>query len=762
MSGISNTEMKEYHTKKKLASSFNRLKFLRECLLEQVLPRSAPQYLKNKSRTHPFGASARCYLEEACSDLQNKIYELRDEVNGVPLPAILRTKLNDFNDCQQTNLKRKLRTLCENSPWKEAGNVDILTNLSSRQLSDDEKEALALGMKFDSGRDRSTYTEHVQRNYKSHEDDVEKGFIQGIILCCKALADNEPDKLPRRYMKALKMLADDMSILITTADKGGGVVIMNKTDYIEKMKELLRDRVTYKKEPRGFVAKASIKFNKDARKLLRKSEKGKNLLHLLEEAPEAPRMRELPKLHKDGIPLRPITSGIGSAPHRLAKLLAKPLSKNLGAISDAHLRNSDDLIERLKNADLTDKYLASFDVKSLFTNVPVDDALRIIKSVIDRIDSDQLPLAKSDYFNLVSMCMKFGGFVFDSDEYTQHSGLAMGSPLSPVAACLYMEWLETHKYQGIMGENVLWVRYVDDVLVVAPNTTDLNTKLSELNAADPTIQFTLETENSGSIPFLDTEIVRHDGQAKFKVFRKPTNREDYVHFFSGHSDRVKSGIVLGFFLRAFRICSEEYLDDEVRHIFSSFAKLKYPKSFLIRLKKKALDIRNKAKNETKRKKDIRYISLPNSKATENITKVLETTGFEVALTSGKKIGDMTRKKRVKNEDFSVVYQVPCGGCEKSYIGETGRGMNIRLKEHKRDLRNDADHSAFVVHAHFSNHLPNWDRATVLAKCGDKGGRKATEAAFIATNDTINTRVGFIKWAKSAAVFSIKNRGVDKR
>ena len=117
---------------------------------------------------------------------------------------------------------------------------------------------------------------------------------------------------------------------------------------------------------------------------------------------------------------------------------------------------------------------------------------------------------------------------------------------------------------------------------------------------------------------------------------------------------------------------------------------------------------------------------------------------------------LTQAKNSSKRNNSVVYQVPCGTCEKSYIGETGRGMEQRLKEHKRDLRNDMDHSAFVVHARKTSHLPDWDGATTLASCKTKGNRKATEAAYIATNDTINTRVGFIKWAKSAAVFSIKN------
>ena len=386
----------------------------------------------------------------------------------------------------------------------------------------------------------------------------------------------------------------------------------------------------------------------------------------------------------------------------------------------------------------------------------MESALKVLKDVVDRIDPSQLPLVKSDYLKLLTLCMRFGGFTFNSQEYIQRSGLAMGSPLSPVAACLYLEWLEKHRFQDIMGADVLWVRYVDDVLLVAPQTMDLNEKLNEINSVDPKIQFTMENENQGTIPFLDTEIVRSGNQVKFKVYRKPTNREDYVHFYSGHSERVKRGVVLGFFLRALRICSDDYVDDEVQHVITSFMKLKYPQGLLLSLERKATKIRSKNKTNN-RNKDVRYIYIPNSKAAVTIAKELETTRVKVALTSDKKIGGMVSEKRPsEHRELSVVYQVPCGRCDKCYVGETGRGLGKRLTEHKRDLRNDHDYSAFVSHSHSTHHLPNWDGASILAFCNNKANRKATEAAYIATNDTINTRVGFIKWAKPAALFSIRN------
>ena len=96
------------------------------------------------------------------------------------------------------------------------------------------------------------------------------------------------------------------------------------------------------------------------------------------------------------------------------------------------------------------------------------------------------------------------------------------------------------------------------------------------------MRFKIELEEERKLAFLDTCIIRTNTCFKFKVHRKPTNRGDYVHFYSAHSERVKIGIVIGFFLRAFRVCDKEYLNDEIEHIYEAFERLKYPKGFLIK------------------------------------------------------------------------------------------------------------------------------------------------------------------------------------
>ncbi|XP_069989501.1 uncharacterized protein [Penaeus vannamei] len=155
-------------------------------------------------------------------------------------------------------------------------------------------------------------------------------------------------------------------------------------------------------------------------------------------------MRCLPKVHKPGVPETPITPGIGSAPHRLAKCLAKPLSAAIGVISDSQLKNSADLIRH--------------------------GAIRAVERITGSIVDDELPLPKHHFISLVKLCVDFGFFEFAGEEYQQISGLAMGSPLSAVLACLFMETLERDHYRDIIGRHSTWLRYVDDVLVTVPRS----------------------------------------------------------------------------------------------------------------------------------------------------------------------------------------------------------------------------------------------------------------------------------------------------
>ena len=132
------------------------------------------------------------------------------------------------------------------------------------------------------------------------------------------------------------------------------------------------------------------------------------------------------------------------------------------------------------------------------------------------------------------------------------------------------------------------------------------------------------------------------------------------------------------------------------------------------------------------------------------------TEVSIVMRSGSKIGTLVRRNvRVTNND-SVVYKIPCGTCNLPYFGESGRGLQTRLKEHKADVRHHRISNALVIHAERSDHLPDWGGAGVLHSSIDKTARRAIEAAYITVEDNINTSAGFFRLAKPVAHRIIKS------
>ena len=267
---------------------------------------------------------------------------------------------------------------------------------------------------------------------------------------------------------------------------------------------------------------------------------------------------------------------------------------------------------------------------------------------------------------------------------------------------------------------------------------------------EKTIQFTHEEEVDGQLSFLDTTIIRTNSGPRFKVFRKPTNKEDFIHFLSAHPQRIKSGIVIGFFLRAFRICSPEHLTEELNHIIKTFCDLAYPKGLILKWKRKARSIHERKNTNSSKDQKTRIVA-PNCKFNTHLQLLLSTSNTEIVTASGTKIGDMIRKKNkpTKTKD-SVVYAIPCGGCNSQYFGETGRSLNTRLREHKNDLQHLTSTNAMVSHLNKTGHIPKFKEAKTLHQGLYKSTRKALESAHISCQMNHNQKAGSFIWSHLAA------------
>ena len=115
----------------------------------------------------------------------------------------------------------------------------------------------------------------------------------------------------------------------------------------------------------------------------------------------------------------------------------------------------------------------------------------------------------------------------------------MGNPLLPVVANFYMEHFEALVIESARLKPATWLCYVDDTFVVWNEGRDeLQDFLKHLNTIRPSIQFTMEMEEDGKLPFLDVLVTRGADRLTTKVYRKATHTDRYIHFTSNHHNRV--------------------------------------------------------------------------------------------------------------------------------------------------------------------------------------------------------------------------------
>ena len=161
-------------------------------------------------------------------------------------------------------------------------------------------------------------------------------------------------------------------------------------------------------------------------------------------------------------------SSCGSVTYGVAKELAKIL-KPLVDKSPHHINSTQDFVEQARQFKLEPgECLSSYDVSALFTSVPIDPALNIIKDLLDKDTTlkERTVMEVGDLILLLEFCLKNTYFSFQGQFYEQVEGAAMGFPVSPIVANLYMEYLEQKALSTASHTPRFWGRYVDDTFVI--------------------------------------------------------------------------------------------------------------------------------------------------------------------------------------------------------------------------------------------------------------------------------------------------------
>ena len=255
-------------------------------------------------------------------------------------------------------------------------------------------------------------------------------------------------------------------------------------------------------------------------------------------------------------PLRPTVSSCGSVTYAVAKELTKIL-KPLVVKSPHNINSTQDFVEQVKNVTLLpEECLSSYDVTVLFTTVPVDPALSIIKYLLEKDPT----LKERTVMSVGDIVLpKKHLLSFQDQFYGQNESVAMGSPISPIVANLYMEYFEQKALSTAHTPPMLWHKYVNDTFVIQKEENKQNF-LQQINGVDLAIQFTVgNNKEDGATPSWIQLKPETDGVLSTTVYRKPTQTDQYIQWDSHHHLSAKYSVISTLTHRAKTVCGNPEL-----------------------------------------------------------------------------------------------------------------------------------------------------------------------------------------------------------
>ena len=750
--------------------------FLRKCLDYDVFPKFLNFKLWNPSycNSRPTAKYKRRLLSIEIQRIKSKegnlekqkVNQLNDIKSSVSLltSLLINLALKDSISKYIKTVTNKHQTKFNNLARLSLFGNGTITNLSSYNLNTTESRALSRGLDF-SYVSRKCDLYNIKTSFEcmfhdlaisNNDTEIKNEFKSKIIQLSKLYTANNLRKLNKNFPKceqlALKKLGKLSNLVFLKPDKGNGIVVMNKEDYISKANELLSDSTKFKVLANDNTVYLENKLN---RLLLNLKKNGyitnECYLSLHASGSKPGSFYGLPKIHKMGNPLRPIISGIGTPCHKTAAYLAKylaPLTHN-----DFVLKDTLDFVSSIKRLNAPDcRYMVSFDVTALFTSVPLNEVIELVLTRIYVNNELMVKFPKEDLRKLLYMCTSENCFVFNDTLYTQTDGVAMGSPLGPVLANIFMTYIENKIFNdNIIPELICWKRYVDDVFAVLKSKPDLNAVICKLNNLHPNIQFTYEGESSNVIHFMDVKVIRKFNGLQTCTYYKPTYTGLYTLWSSFVPDKFKFNIINCLLTRSFNICSDwQLFCSEVDSMRKKFSNLGYPVTFIESIIKQFMYKVNRSTNRPNEstnkivygpnKKKV-FIILPyvgkfsNKVSIElhNLLKLLNCHDLHVIHksynTTRKMLQNSLKCNLTRSFVSGVVYKINCMSCSASYIGETKRRVSVRMTEHKLALRGKG-HSSAAEHTLSTGHVMDFVNFSILSRDIHERRLKIKEALFI--------------------------------
>ena len=467
------------------------------------------------------------------------------------------------------------------------------------------------------------------------------------------------------------------------------------------MTEIISDTTKFKKiehiDPLLHTLRKQDKLNRTINNLKKSqtiSESTANKLTSYSSTPGI--MYGLPKIHKPNIPLRPILSANNTTTYNLSKYLVDLLSDI--DINQYTIKNSYEFSKLITSIPNANNYtICSFDVTSLFTNIPLDETIDIcINRIFPNPNSIFHNYNKKQFKNILEIATKNTSFMFNKKLYEQIDGVGMGQPCAPTLANIFMGhhediWL---KNCPIEFKPTHYYRYVDDTFMVFNYRHQIEPFLNYVNSKHPNIHFTKEIEVDNALPFLDINIKKKNNKFETSIYRKPTFTGLGSSFFSSDPYIYKINAIKTLIYRAFHI-SSSYINfnNEIEFLKTFFQNNGYPLWLFYKYLKSFLkNIYEPKTPMTTVPKQTIYFSFPylgyitdniNSEITKLVNSNFPQINLKLVFTNSNSIFSFFRHKEKLDSSLcsGVIYLYECLNCQVQYIGSTTRQLFVRATEH---------------------------------------------------------------------------------
>ena len=329
-------------------------------------------------------------------------------------------------------------------------------------------------------------------------------------------------------IKSIHKKLNQHNAMITKADKGKTTVIINKEEYNNKVMEFLLENnfKQINKDPTNKYKAQIQKIAKQCETIIPKQV----AKDLIPKDPKPPTLKAQIKVHKAGMPIRPVVNSISAPSYNITKHLSKKLNNYLQLDNTYNTQNSTTLAHNIVKVKLNKHHrMLALDIKDLYTNIPIDETIQIAQNRAQKHNDTKTAAQITALLNTV---LKQNYFRYEDKIYQPSKGVAMGSPLSGLMAEIFLQHLENTHIRHIMENQgiTLYTRYVDDILIIYDNRR-INAEyiLNHANKMHPNIKFDLTTEENNQIHFLDLKLIRLNERIEIDIHRKPTTTDTTIH-----------------------------------------------------------------------------------------------------------------------------------------------------------------------------------------------------------------------------------------